>query len=73
MLTTDSLSAIGRRNIENIKKQGVDYIEFSLNLVMRRKVNEKCLEEVGDISWAEHVSIFTLPVRRVRLKSSPFF
>lgn len=61
--TTDSLSEIGRRNIENIKNLGVDYIEVSLNPVVRRKLNKLALVEVGDISWPEHVSIFTVPVR----------
>ena len=61
--TTDSLSEIGRHNIENIKKQGVDYIEVSINPVIRRRLNKLALIEVGDISWPEHVTIFTVPVR----------
>jgi N-acetyl sugar amidotransferase len=61
--TTDSLSAIGRDNIENIKRLGVDYIEVSVNPVIRRKLNKLALMEVGDISWPEHVTIFTIPVR----------
>lgn len=61
--TTDRLTAIGRRNIENLKKQGVDYIEVSTNPVVRRRVNRLALTQVGDISWPEHVTIFTIPVR----------
>ena len=61
--TTDSLSEIGRHNIENIKKEGVDYIEVSMNPVIRRRLNKLALIEVGDISWPEHVTIFTVPVR----------
>ncbi len=61
--TTDSLSDIGRDNIENIKKLGVDYIEVSVNPVVRRRLNKLALVEVGDISWPEHVTIFTVPVR----------
>lgn len=61
--TTDKLSDIGRRNIENIKKLGVDYIEVSTNPVMRRKINKLTLTQVGDISWPEHLTIFTIPVR----------
>ena len=30
---------------------------------MRRRVNKLALCQVGDISWPEHVTIFTLPVR----------
>jgi N-acetyl sugar amidotransferase len=61
--TTDSLSAIGRRNLDNISKLGVDHIEVTTNRVVRRKINAICLREIGDISWPEHVTIFTIPVR----------
>lgn len=61
--TTDDLSDIGRRNIENIKQLGVDYIEVTTNPVVRRRINRFTLETVGDISWPEHVTIFTIPVR----------
>jgi N-acetyl sugar amidotransferase len=61
--TTCDLSDIGRKNIENIKKLGVDYLEFTTNRVVRHRLNRIGLTEVGDISWPEHVSIFTLPVR----------
>jgi N-acetyl sugar amidotransferase len=61
--TTCQLSDIGRRNIENLKSIGVDYIEYSTNPQVRRKLNRIGLVEVGDISWPEHVSIFTVPVR----------
>lgn len=61
--TTDMLSDIGRKNIENIKKLGVDCIEYSANPVIRRKINLFTLETIGDISWAEHITIFTIPVR----------
>jgi N-acetyl sugar amidotransferase len=61
--TTCDLSAIGRRNIDNIKRLGVDYVEFSPNPIVRAKLNRIGLTEVGDISWPEHVGIFTIPVR----------
>lgn len=61
--TTCDLSDIGRRNIENIKRLGVDCIEFSTNPIVRRKLNRIGLTLVGDISWPEHSSIFTIPVR----------
>lgn len=61
--TTCDLSAIGRQNIENIKRLGVDYMEFSPNPLVRAKLNRIGLTEVGDISWPEHVGIFTIPVR----------
>lgn len=61
--TTDHLSEIGRRNIENLKRQGVDYVEVSTNPIIRRRINHLALTQVGDISWPEHVAIFTIPVR----------
>ncbi|TGK09961.1 N-acetyl sugar amidotransferase [Leptospira fletcheri] len=61
--STCDLTEVGRKNIENIKKLGVDYLEFSPNPLVRAKLNYIGLTRVGDISWPEHVSIFTIPVR----------
>ena len=61
--TTCDLSPIGRANIENLKRLGVDHVEFSPNPLVRARLNRIGLTEVGDISWPEHVGIFTIPVR----------
>ena len=61
--TTCDLSNIGRNNIEVIKNLGVDYVEMSPNPMVRAKLNTIGLKQVGDISWPEHVGIFTIPVR----------
>ena len=61
--TTCDVTEIGRRNIDNIKKLGVDYLEMSPNPLVRAKLNRIGLSQVGDISWPEHVGIFTIPVR----------
>lgn len=61
--TTDSLSDLGRRNIENLKRRGVDYVEVTTNPAVRRRINHLALTSVGDISWPEHVTIFTIPIR----------
>lgn len=61
--TTDSLSEVGRRNLENIRRLGVDHVEVTTNPVVRRRINRLALTQVGDISWPEHVTIFTVPVR----------
>jgi N-acetyl sugar amidotransferase len=61
--TTCKLSEIGRRNIENLKMRGVDYIEVTTNPLIRRKINRLTLTQIGDISWPEHLTIFTIPVR----------
>ena len=61
--TTCDLSPLGRKNIENLKHLGVDYVEMSPNPLIRAKLNRIGLNQVGDISWPEHVGIFTIPVR----------
>ncbi|CAN1513515.1 WbuX, N-acetyl sugar amidotransferase [Methylophilaceae bacterium] len=61
--STCDLSELGRKNIENIKHLGVDYVEMSPNPIVRAKLNKIGLTQVGDISWPEHVGIFTIPVR----------
>lgn len=60
---TDSLSDVGRRNLENIAKLGVDHVSVTLNPVVRHRINRLALTEIGDVSWPEHVAIFTVPVR----------
>lgn len=61
--TTCDLTLLGRKNIENLKHLGVDYVEMSPNPLIRAKLNRIGLTQVGDISWPEHVGIFTIPVR----------
>jgi len=60
---TCDLSVLGRRNIENLRHLGVDHVEMSPNPLVRAKLNRVGLTQVGDISWPEHVGIFTIPVR----------
>ncbi|MEB3210257.1 MAG: N-acetyl sugar amidotransferase [Leptolyngbyaceae bacterium] len=61
--TTCDLTPLGRSNIENLKRLGVDYVEITPNPIIRAKLNRLGLTQVGDISWPEHVGIFTIPVR----------
>lgn len=69
--TTDDLSGLGRRNLANITRLGVDHIEVTTNARLRRKINAYTLREVGDISWAEHVTIFTIPIREAVMRQIP--
>ena len=55
-------SELGAKNIKNLKNLGVDHIQLSPDITVRRKLNGIALREVGDISWPEHVGIFTIPV-----------
>lgn len=61
--TTCDLTPLGRRNLLNLRNLGVDHIEVSPDPSTRKLLNRVGLEEVGDISWPEHVGIFTIPVR----------
>ena len=60
---TCDLTKVGRENLENLKKIGFDTIEISSSSLVRTKLNKIGLELIGDISWPEHVSIFTAPIR----------
>ena len=60
--TTCHLTPIGRRNIDNLSNYATT-VEYSPNKTVRAKLNRLSLELVGDISWPEHVSIFTTPFR----------
>jgi N-acetyl sugar amidotransferase len=56
-------SDLGRRNLENLKRLGVDLVEVTTNPDVTRRINRLALTQVGDIAWPEHVRIFTVPVR----------
>lgn len=60
--TTCHLTKIGRMNIDNLARYART-IEVTPNRTVRAKLNRLGLTLVGDISWPEHVSIFTTPFR----------
>jgi len=57
---TCHLTAIGRRNIDNLARYART-IEVTPNMTVRAKLNRLGLEMVGDISWPEHAAIFSTP------------
>ena len=61
--TTCDLSYLGRKNLDNLKALGFDTVEISNKPDIRAKLNKTCIDLIGDISWPEHVSIFTAPIR----------
>jgi N-acetyl sugar amidotransferase len=61
--TTDHISDIGHRNLDNISQLGVDHVHVTCNGKIRKKLNAFSLREIGDISWAEHATIFSIPFR----------
>lgn len=60
--TTCHLTPIGRSNIDNLARHAKT-VEVTPNRTVRAKLNRLGMELVGDISWPEHVSIFTTPFR----------
>jgi N-acetyl sugar amidotransferase len=70
--TTDHLSELGRKNLDNISRL-CDHVEvaphadewrwFRAIPPTRRKLARFALEEVGDVSWCEHHLIWSIPAR----------
>tara|TARA_B100000029_G_scaffold240748_1_gene237939 strand:+ start:1510 stop:2637 length:1128 start_codon:yes stop_codon:yes gene_type:complete len=57
------LVELGRKNIENLKSLGFDYIEFTPNPIIYRKLAKIGLTELGDVTWPEHHGLFTVPAK----------
>jgi len=57
------LVELGRKNIENLKNLGFDYIEFTPNPKIYRKLAKIGLTEFGDVTWPEHHGIFIVPIK----------
>ena len=68
---TDHLTDLGWRNLRNIANLGVDHIMVQTNMRLRRRINKYTLQTVGDISWAEHITIFTVPFREAVARGIP--
>ena len=60
--TTCRPTWIGNANIANLARYATT-VEVTPNRSVRARLNRLGLELVGDISWPEHVSIFTTPFR----------
>jgi len=60
--TTCMQTELGRKNIDNLKRYAPT-IEVTPNQEIRALLNFYGLTLVGDISWPEHVAIFTTPMR----------
>ena len=59
---TCHLTSIGAKNIDNLARLATT-LRYVPNKEVRAKLNRLGLEIVGDISWPEHVSIFTTPFK----------
>lgn len=60
--TTCQLTSLGRKNIDNLARFATT-VEVTPQREVRARLNRLGLSLVGDISWPEHVSIFTTPFR----------
>lgn len=69
--TTCHLTPIGRANLDNIARHA-STVEVTPDRSVRAKLNRLGLELVGDISWPEHVAIFTTPFRVAAKAGIPF-
>ena len=59
---TTNLSDLGRRNIDNISKMGIDVIYFKKNYNAYRSMVIEGFKRVGDEMWPNHLGIFTIPI-----------
>lgn len=67
---TDMLSEIGRRNLDNLKRF-CDVIEWTPCTEVRKKLVRIGLFEVGDMSFPEHLAIWSIPTRVACLMKIP--
>ena len=68
--STCMLTPIGRANIDNLARFA-DTIEVTPDRSVRAKLNRFGLELVGDISWPEHATIFSAPIRMAAAMGIP--
>lgn len=68
--TTDHLSPLGRKNLDNISRL-CDHVEITPNKTIRNRIAKFALEEVGDISWCEHHLIWSVPAREAMARNIP--
>jgi N-acetyl sugar amidotransferase len=59
---TTNLTELGRMNIDNISKMGIDVIYFKKNYNAYRSMVVEGFKRVGDEMWPNHLGIFTIPI-----------
>lgn len=68
--TTDHLTPLGRKNLDNISNL-CDHVEITPHKPTRNKIAAFALREVGDISWCEHHLIWSVPAREAVARNIP--
>ena len=59
---TTSVTDLGRKNLDNLSKMGMDVIHFKKNNHVYKKMVVESFKRVGDEMWPNHIGIFTIPV-----------
>jgi N-acetyl sugar amidotransferase len=59
---TTEITDLGRKNLDNISKLGIDLIYFKKNYQVYKKMVVESFKRVGDEMWPNHIGIFTVPV-----------
>lgn len=54
---------VGRANLENLNRLGVDLLHIKQNPLIYERMIMEGFKRVGDMEWANHVGIWTLPFR----------
>ncbi len=52
---------VGRKNLENLNRLGVDLIHIKRNPKVYRSMIKEATKRVGDCEWPNHLGIFTTP------------
>ncbi|MBB5439641.1 N-acetyl sugar amidotransferase [Pedobacter sp. AK017] len=59
---TTYATEVGRKNLDNLSKMGMDVIHFKKNGEVYKKMVIEGFKRVGDEMWPNHIGIFTIPV-----------
>lgn len=59
---TTMMTDVGRNNLDNISKLGIDVIFFKKNFEAYKKMVIEGFKSVGDEMWPNHLGIFTVPI-----------
>ena len=59
---TTNITEVGRKNLDNISKMGIDLIYFKKNYNAYKTMVIEGFKRVGDEMWPNHIGIFTIPV-----------
>lgn len=59
---TTMTTELGRQNLDNISKMGMDVIHFKKNSNAYKSMVIEGFKRVGDEMWPNHIGIFTIPI-----------